>query len=172
MISRIIFLQVSIIIISIERPQMTFKHAIINTLLVSSVLVSSGLQAKVPGITTGAQLQAQAEKRTTIISTQALKKMLDEDLDMVLVDVRLPSEITGMGGAIKAPQNRNIPRGWLEYRITSVALSKDTPIVVYCGAGIRTPLAADTLQKMGYTNVKNYSAGYIGWKKAGLPTTP
>ncbi len=142
-----------------------FASAILTTLLIPAIA-----QAKVPGITTGAQLQIEAEKRTTIISTQDLKKALDEDLDMVLVDVRLPSEITSMGGAIKAPQNRNIPRGWLEYRITSVALSKDTPIVVYCGAGIRTPLAADTLQKMGYTNVKNYSAGYIGWKKAGLPT--
>ncbi|MEE9310372.1 MAG: rhodanese-like domain-containing protein [Cocleimonas sp.] len=149
---------------------MTINKALASTLLLSTVLLSAGLQAKVPGITTGAQLQAEAEKRITVISTEDLKKALDEDLDMVLVDVRLPSEITGMGGAIKASQNRNIPRGWLEYRITSVALSKDTPIVVYCGAGIRTPLAADTLQKMGYTNVKNYSAGYIGWKKAGLPT--
>jgi len=151
---------------------MIFKQAIASTLILSSILLTTVVRANVPGITTGAQLQAEAEKRTTIISTQDLKKMLDEDLDMVLVDVRLPSEIQGMGGAIKAPQNRNIPRGWLEYRITSVALSKDTPIVVYCGAGIRTPLAADTLQKMGYTNVKNYSAGYIGWRKAGLPTTP
>ncbi len=149
---------------------MIIKQAIASTLILSSIILTTGVQAKVPGITTGAQLQAQAEKRTTIISTQDLKQALDEDLDMVLIDVRLPSEITGMGGAIKAPQNRNIPRGWLEYRITSVALSKDTPIVVYCGAGIRTPLAADTLQKMGYTNVKNYSAGYIGWKNAGLPT--
>ena len=134
-----------------------------------ATLILSVAQAKVPGITTGAQLQVEAEKRTTIISTEDLKKMLDENLDMVLVDVRLPSEVTSMGGAIKAQQNRNIPRGWLEYRITSAALSKDTPIVVYCGAGIRTPLAADTLQKMGYTNVKNYSAGFIGWRKAGLP---
>ncbi len=134
-----------------------------------ATLVLSTAQAKVPGITTGAQLQVEAEKRTTLISTEELKKALDENLDMVLVDVRLPSEITNMGGAIKAQQNRNIPRGWLEYRITSAALSKDTPIVVYCGAGIRTPLAADTLQKMGYTNVKNYSAGFIGWRKAGLP---
>ncbi len=147
-----------------------------NSLMISTILtallIPAIAQAKVPGITTGAQLQIEAEKRTTIISTQDLKKALDEDLDMVLVDVRLPSEIKSMGGAINAPQNRNIPRGWLEYRITSVALSKDTPIVVYCGAGIRTPLAADTLQKMGYTNVKNYSDGYFGWKKAGLPTAP
>jgi rhodanese-related sulfurtransferase len=150
------------------------SNSLITSTILAALLVPTMIptiaQAGVPGITTGAQLQAAAEKRTTIISTQDLKKALDEDLDMVLVDVRLPSEITGMGGAIKAPQNRNIPRGWLEYRITSVALSKDTPIVVYCGAGIRTPMAADTLQKMGYTNVKNYSDGYMGWKKAGLPT--
>ncbi len=131
--------------------------------------ISQGLLAKVPGITTGSQLQAEAEKRTQTISTKDLEKLLDEQIDMVLVDIRLPSEITSMGGAIKAQQNINIPRGWLEYRITRVALSKDTPIVVYCGAGIRSPLAADTLQKMGYTNVKNYSAGFIGWRKAKLP---
>ena len=147
---------------------MTIKHSLaLSTLLLSSV-ASSALYAKVPGITTGEQLQAAAEKRTKIISTADLKKALDEDLDMVLIDVRLPSEIKAMGGAIKAPQNRNIPRGWLEYRVTSAALSKDTPIVVYCGAGIRTPLAADTLQKMGYTDVKNYSAGFLGWRDAGL----
>ena len=148
---------------------MILKKTLTTSLILASILLSNGLQAKVPGITTGAQLQAAAEKRTKIITTAQLKKELDQNLDMVLVDVRLPSEITAMGGAIKASQNRNIPRGWLEYRITNVALSKDTPIVVYCGAGIRTPLAADTLQKMGYTNVRNYSAGFIGWRKAGLP---
>jgi len=148
---------------------MKTQNVLISTLFIFSAFTSTLGFAKVPGITTGEQLQAEAEKRTKVISTADLKKALDVDLDMVLVDVRLPSEIKAMGGAIKAPQNRNIPRGWLEYRITSVALSKDTPIVVYCGAGIRTPLAADTLQKMGYTNVKNYSAGFIGWRDAGLP---
>ena len=148
------------------------SNLILSVIFLITTLVLSITHAEIPGITTGAQLQAEAEKRTKIITTEELKKELDENLDMILVDVRLPSEIQSMGGAIKADQNRNIPRGWLEYRITSAALSKDTPIVVYCGAGIRTPLAADTLQKMGYTNVRNYSDGFIGWKKAGLPTTP
>ena len=143
---------------------------LLQALFMALLLAPAIAQAEVAGITTGAQLQTEAEKRTKIISTKDLKKALDEDLEMVLIDVRLPTEIKNMGGAIKAPQNRNIPRGWLEYRITNIALSKDTPIVVYCGAGVRTPLAADTLQKMGYTNVKNYSVGYIAWKKAGLPT--
>ena len=147
-------------------PQL-ISRTFLSTILVASTI--SVAQANVPGITTGAQLQAAAETRTKVISTEELKKELDENLELILVDVRLPTEIKNMGGAIKADQNRNIPRGWLEYRITSAALSKDTPIVVYCGAGIRTPLAADTLQKMGYTNVRNYSDGFIGWRNAGLP---
>jgi rhodanese-related sulfurtransferase len=147
-----------------------FTKTLLLAAILSTTFILSVAKAEVPGITTGAQLQAEAEKRTKIINTEELKKELDENLDMILVDIRLPSEIKSMGGAIKANQNRNIPRGWLEYRITSAALSKDTPIVVYCGAGIRTPMAADTLQKMGYTNVRNYSDGYLGWKKAGLPT--
>ena len=150
-----------------KMTQLIISRTSLSTIIVASTL--SIAQANVPGITTGAQLQAAAEKRTKIISTEELKKELDENLELILVDVRLPTEIKNMGGAIKVDQNRNIPRGWLEYRITSAALSKDTPIVVYCGAGIRTPLAADTLQKMGYTNVRNYSDGFIGWRNAGLP---
>ncbi|KAG1660460.1 hypothetical protein GQR58_022005 [Nymphon striatum] len=127
------------------------KRTFFSVLLVSGAFISSlsVAQANVPGITTGAQLQAAAEKRTKVISTEELKKELDENLELILVDIRLPTEIKNMGGAIKADQNRNIPRGWLEYRITSAALSKDTPIVVYCGAGIRTPLAADYITKNG-----------------------
>ncbi|KAG1707555.1 Sulfurtransferase [Nymphon striatum] len=141
---------------------------IVNSILFGALLLSPIAHADIPGIKTGAQLQTEAEKRTTIITTEALKKALDTDLDMILVDVRTPTEIPKLGGSIKASQNVNIPRGWLEYRITNSALSKDTPIVLYCGGGVRTPMAADTLQKMGYTNVKNYSAGFLGWKNAGI----
>ena len=57
--------------------------------------------------------------------------------------------IQNMDGQIDAPQNINIPRGWLEFRVQRVALDKNTPIVVYCGGGQRSPMAAETLQKMG-----------------------
>ncbi len=98
--------------------------------------------------------------------------MLDDELDMVLIDIRTAEEIQNMDGKIDAAQNVNIPRGWLEFRVQRVALSKDTPIVVYCGGGLRSPLAAETLQNMGYSNVKNYAEGFFGWKKAALPIKP
>ena len=123
-------------------------------------------------IPSGQQLQTVVEQKTQMIDTQSLNHMLDNELDMVLIDIRTADEIKSMNGAIKATQNINIPRGWLEFRIQRSAISKDTPIVVYCGAGLRSPFAAETLQKMGYTDVKNYSEGYFGWKKAGLPIAP
>jgi rhodanese-related sulfurtransferase len=143
-----------------------------SSVLVLSLVMTSVLQAEVTGIKSGNQLQAEVAKHVKNISTVDLKKLLDDNPEVALVDVRLPSEIKSMGGAIKAQQNVNIPRGWLEWRITNVALKKDTPIVVYCGANVRSPLAADTLMKMGYTNVKNYAEGYIGWKREGLPIAP
>ncbi len=147
-----------------------------KSLLLSSLLafsfISTIAQAEVAGIPTGFQLQAEAEKNTTMISTPELKKMLNDELDMILIDIRTATEIQNMDGKINAPQNVNIPRGWLEFRVQRVALSKDIPIVVYCGGGLRSPFAAETLHKMGYTNVKNYSEGFFGWKKAGLAIKP
>lgn len=147
-----------------------------NSLSLACLLAFSFLtpiaQAEVEVILSGAQLQEAAEKKTTFIETKDLKKMLDEELNMVLIDIRTPTEIQNMDGKIDAQQNVNIPRGWLEFRVQRVALSKDTPIVVYCGGGLRSPFAAETLQHMGYTNVKNYSAGFFGWKQASLPVKP
>lgn len=152
------------------------NHRTFDMALASFMAISIGLffgpmaaHAEVAGITSGDALQAEANKRVAQISTSELRKLIDEEPELVLVDIRMPGEVRNMGGAIKAPQNVNIPRGWLEFNITRHAQSKDTPIVVYCGANFRSPLAAETLTKMGYTNVRNYGDGYIGWRKAGLP---
>jgi rhodanese-related sulfurtransferase len=143
------------------------KSTIIAAVLLFAVSVP--VQSAPDGITSGQQLQKQAESVTRDISTQELKTMLDDELEMVLIDIRTTDEVKNMGGTIDAIQNSVIPRGWLEFRVSKVAQNKDTPIVVYCGAGFRSPLAAKTLQDMGYTNVKNYSAGFVGWRKDGLP---
>ncbi|MCU7940155.1 MAG: sulfurtransferase [gamma proteobacterium symbiont of Bathyaustriella thionipta] len=138
----------------------------------SLTLITSMAYAEVSGIPTGFQIQEAAEKKTRKINTADLKIMLDEELDMILIDIRTAAEVQNMDGKIDAPQNVHIPRGWLEFRVQRVALNKDIPIVVYCGGGLRSPLAAETLQDMGYSNVKNYSEGFFAWKKSGLPVKP
>jgi rhodanese-related sulfurtransferase len=134
-----------------------------------AAVLTGAARAEVPGIKDGAQMTREVAAQVTNISTRNLQNEIAHNPDLVLIDIRTPGEIKSMGGAIKAPQNVNIPRGWLEFRVTGHTQSKDTPIVVYCGGNIRSPLAAYTLQQMGYTNVRNYADGFIGWKKQGLP---
>ena len=108
----------------------------------------------------------------TDIDTAALQKLLDERDDVVLVDVRTPDEIAQLGGSIDAGvQSVNISRGWLELQITEAVPEKSSPIVVYCGTNQRSPLAAHTLEAMGYEEVYNYADGFFAWRDAGLPVT-
>lgn len=107
-------------------------------------------------------------KQIVNINTEELNKILNEDASVILIDVRTPSELN-YTGTIKRGQNVNIVRGWLEFQIGDHAKSKDTPIIVYCGRNLRSPLAAKTLENMGYTNVKNYADGFFIWKEEFSP---
>lgn len=144
----------------------SFLSMMAQVWVISLLFFSPFVQAE---IKTGNQLLESLKPVVTDISTDELKAMVDTNPDLVLIDIRMPTEIESMGGAIQAAQNANIPRGWLEFRVPKIAENADTPIVVYCGANYRSPFAAKTLMEMGYTNVKNYADGYIGWKQAGLP---
>ncbi len=108
-------------------------------------------------------------QRITNIDTEELSRLIDQDPSLVIIDVRQESEINGLGGMINGRREIILPRGWLEFRIANEVADKDTPIVVYSGINQRSPLAADTLQQMGYTNVKNYADGFFAWKEQGKP---
>ncbi len=116
---------------------------------------------------TGEQMLEAVNKKITNINTEQLQKQLKEQPNTLLIDVRTQFEVRLLG-TIGAYQNRNIPRGWIEFRTKDEALNLDTPIVVYCGTNVRSPMAAKTLMDMGYTNVKNYSDTYFAWKEKGL----
>lgn len=84
----------------------------------------------------------------------------------VLIDVRDAEEAV-RGRAVGATQ---LSRGTLELKIEQAVPDLATEIICYCGGGSRSALAAESLQKMGYTNVASMSGGFRGWKDAGLPT--
>ena len=84
----------------------------------------------------------------------------------VLIDVREESEWQ----AAHAAHAQYLGRGILERDIEKTVPDLGTPIICYCGGGFRSALAADNLQKMGYTNVRSMAGGFTGWKDAGLPT--
>ena len=85
----------------------------------------------------------------------------------VLIDVREGDEFAKghAKGAI------HLSKGVVELRIEETVPDVATPIICYCGGGSRSALAADNLQKMGYTNVASMAGGFKAWKDAGLPTS-
>jgi len=119
-------------------------------------------------IINGEQMLEAVKKRIVNINTDELIDILDKDPNVVLIDVRTESEIVELG-TIRRGQNHNIVRGWLEFQIGDYVEHKDTPIIVYCGQNKRSPLAAKTLENLGYANVKNYADGYLLWKERKNP---
>jgi len=94
-----------------------------------------------------------------------LKKRLDAGEPVAVIDVRDPDEYRD--GSIEAATN--ISRGFLEFRIGTVAPEPSTPVVLYCQTGLRSMLAAKALHDLGYTNVINLQGGFQRWAQSGLP---
>ena len=83
----------------------------------------------------------------------------------VLVDVREDRE----WDAGHLPGATHLGKGVIERDIEVTFPDKNTPLVLQCGGGFRSALAADALQKLGYTNVVSLEGGYRGWIERGLP---
>jgi rhodanese-related sulfurtransferase len=83
----------------------------------------------------------------------------------VLIDVREDNEYAE-GHAHGA---RHMGRGIIERDIIQTVPDKDTELILYCGGGYRSALAADNLMKMGYTNVLSMAGGWKAWQEAGAP---
>jgi len=64
----------------------------------------------------------------------------------------------------------HLGKGVIERDIEQRVPEKNAPLVLYCGGGFRSALAAENLQKMGYTNVVSMDGGWRGWTEAGYPT--
>ena len=64
---------------------------------------------------------------------------------------------------------RHVGKGIIERDIETLVPDKQAPILLYCGGGFRSALAADALQQMGYTNVTSMVGGIKAWREAGYP---
>lgn len=82
-----------------------------------------------------------------------------------LVDVREDSE----WNAGHAAESIHLGKGIIERDIEKTIPDRQSKIVLYCGGGFRSALAADALQSMGYTNVFSLDGGWRAWKEAGMP---
>ena len=95
-----------------------------------------------------------------------VKRRLDAGDKFHLVDVREDSE----WARGRLPRALHLSKGVIERDIEKAVPDRSAPIVLYCGGGFRSALAADNLQQMGYTSVISMDGGWRAWTEAGYPT--
>jgi rhodanese-related sulfurtransferase len=106
-----------------------------------------------------------AKTRVRETSVDAVKTRMDRGDKFLLVDVREESEYVNdhLPGAI------HLGKGVIERDIEGRVPGLNTEMILYCGGGFRSALAADNLQKMGYTNIISMDGGIRDWRKKGYP---
>lgn len=111
------------------------------------------------------KLVADAKKNIKEISPQDAAAK-SQSGDAVIVDVRGKDE----WDEEHIPDATHLSRGTIELDIEEKIPDLNQTIITHCGGGGRSALAAESLQKMGYKNVRSMAGGFKAWKAAGLPT--
>jgi rhodanese-related sulfurtransferase len=108
-----------------------------------------------------------AKSRVKETTVDEVKQKLDHGDKVLLVDVREESEFAKdhLPGAI------HLGKGVIERDIEARVPDVKTPMILYCGGGFRSAMAADNLQKMGYTNVISMDGGVRQWREKNYPMT-
>ena len=101
------------------------------------------------------------------MTVEQTRKRLSEAPGLHVVDVREDSE----WAAGHIPGATHLGKGVIERDIEAAIPDRNAEIVLYCGGGFRSVLAADAIQKMGYTNVASMAGGWRDWTASGAPTT-
>jgi rhodanese-related sulfurtransferase len=108
-----------------------------------------------------------AKKRIREVTIEDVKAKLDRKEKFVLIDVREDNE----WNKDHLPNAIHLGKGIIERDIEQQVPDLGAPLVLYCGGGFRSALAADKLQQMGYTNVLSMDGGIRGWREKGYPLT-
>lgn len=108
-----------------------------------------------------------AKSRVKETTVDEVKERLDAGEKFLLVDVREESEYAKdhLPGAI------HLGKGVIERDVETRVPDMNTTMILYCGGGFRSALAADNLQKMGYTNVISMDGGVREWRQKNYPMT-
>jgi rhodanese-related sulfurtransferase len=112
------------------------------------------------------QLVNEVKRNIRELSVDDVKGKLDRGERFHLIDVREESEWSK--GHL--PRAKHLGKGVIERDIETAIPDTGAEIVLYCGGGFRSALAADNLRRMGYTNVASMDGGWRGWNEKGLPT--
>jgi len=106
-----------------------------------------------------------AKTRIKEVSVAETRARLNDNPDAKLIDVREDKEWE----AAHAKGATHLGKGIIERDIETTVPDKSTELILYCGGGYRSALAADALQTMGYTNVYSMAGGWKAWQESGAP---
>ena len=106
-----------------------------------------------------------AKSRINEVNVADTRERMADNPDAKLIDVREDNEwdAAHAAGAI------HLGKGIIERDIEATVPDKSTEVILYCGGGFRSALAADVLQTMGYTNVWSMAGGWKAWQDSGAP---
>ena len=107
-----------------------------------------------------------SKSRIREVSVEQTRERMAANKDARLIDVREDNEWE----AAHAAGAEHLGKGIIERDIEAEVPGKETELILYCGGGFRSALAADVLQQMGYTNVFSMAGGWKAWKDSGAPT--
>lgn len=111
------------------------------------------------------RLVEQAKQRITECNVAEVKAQLDRGEPFHFLDIREDHEFA----VDHARGARHLGKGIIERDIETVVPDKEDAIVLYCGGGFRSALAADALRQMGYQHVRSMKGGIRAWREAGYP---
>jgi rhodanese-related sulfurtransferase len=106
-----------------------------------------------------------AKSRIREVTVDETRERLKANSDARLIDVREDHE----WDSAHAAGSTHLGKGIIERDIEATVPDKNTELILYCGGGYRSALAADVLQTMGYTNVYSMAGGWKAWQEAGAP---
>jgi rhodanese-related sulfurtransferase len=106
-----------------------------------------------------------AKSRINEVNVADTRERLANNPDAKLIDVREDNEwdAAHAAGAI------HLGKGIIERDVEATVPDKSAELILYCGGGYRSALAADVLQTMGYTNVWSMAGGWKAWQDSGAP---
>lgn len=107
-----------------------------------------------------------AKSRIREVTVDETRERMAANNGVRLIDVREDNEWQ----AAHAAGAEHLGKGIIERDIEAQVPEKATEVILYCGGGFRSALAADVLQNMGYTNVFSMAGGWKAWKDSGAPT--
>ena len=108
-----------------------------------------------------------AKSRIREVTVAETRERMQLSNGVRLIDVREDNEWE-LG---RAAGSSHLAKGIIERDIETAVPDKATELILYCGGGFRSALAADVLQQMGYTNVFSMAGGWKAWKDSGAPIT-